>query len=256
MQALILPAGRGWRWFVEGFAIFQLKPALLSFLVLGYYLTMAVVSAIPVVGQWVSLLLFPAFSVSLMNACRLIDRKEPLPRQLLFSGFHRNPQTLFILGTVYALIMLLVFGISMLSDFGLSLDVPAAGEAQAGEAPDRVSLMISPLSIALLIPVSLVFNFAPVLAAWHDMPAGKSLFFSLVACLRNWRPFLLYLLVLPAAAFAGVCVLWAIGGLFGSGGGLMTVMAAVAISLILLAVWHASFYVSYRDIFIGMQDAS
>jgi hypothetical protein len=251
MQASILPARRGWRWFVEGFALFQLKPALLSFLVLGYYLTMAVVSAIPVVGQWVSLLLFPAFSVSLMNACRLIDRKEPLPQQLLFSGFHRNPQTLFVLGAVYALIMLLIFGVSMLSDSGVSFDMPAAGET-----PKPVSLSISPLAVALLIPVSLVFNFAPVLAAWHDMSVGKSLFFSLVACLRNWRPFLLYLLALPAAAFAGVCVLLAIGSLFGSGVEMMAVMAVVAISLILMPVWHASFYVSYRDIFVGMRDAS
>jgi hypothetical protein len=258
MQALILPARRGLRWLIEGFAIVQRQPAPLCVLVLGYWLTMAVISAIPVIGRWVGFLLIPAFSVSLMNACRLIDRKEKLPRQVLFSGFHHNLQTLFALGAVYALIMLLIFGVSMSSGFGLSFDVPIADGASPGKAPNQAALSISPLAVALLVPVSVVFNFAPVLVAWHDMSAGKSLFFSLVACLRNWRPFLLYLLTLLMVTLVGVYVLLVIGGLLGGGSGieLLMVMAVMAISLILLPVWHASFYVSYRDIFVGMQDAS
>jgi hypothetical protein len=256
MQALILPASRGVRWLVEGFAIFQIKPALLCFLVLGYWLTMAVVSAIPMVGHWAGCLLIPAFSVSLMNACRLIARKEPLPRQLLFSGFHRNLQTLFVLGAVYALVMLLVLGLSKLSDFGLRIEVPAVAETPAGETPGRVPVSISPLAFVLLIPVSLVFNFAPVLVAWHGMSAGKSLFFSLIACLRNWRPFLAYLLALTTATLVGVSALLLIGGLFGGSAELVMVMVIVAASLILLTVWYTSCYISYRDIFAGRQDAS
>jgi hypothetical protein len=253
MQALILPPGRGLRWLVEGFAIFQLKPALLCFLVLGYWLTMGVVSAIPVVGQWVSFLLIPAFSVSLMNACRLIDKKQPLPRQLLFSGFRHNPQTLFVLGAVYALIMLLIFSVSLWSSFKLPLDAPPAVD---GAAAGQASLLISPLALVLLLPVSLVFNFAPVLVAWHNMSVGKSLFFSLIACLRNWRPFLLYLFSLLTATLTGVYALMIIGNLLGDIGGLPVVMTIVATSLILLPVWHASFYISYRDIFVGIRDAA
>jgi hypothetical protein len=257
MQASILPARRGWRWLVEGFAIFRRRPALLCFLVLGYWLTMTVVSAIPLVGRLANLFLIPVFSVSLMNACRLIDRKERLPQQLLFSGFHRNLQTLLILGAVYALVMLLVFAVSMPPDFGLSPEAPeapAADKASAGEAPPRIVVSIPPLTVALLVPVSVVFNFAPVLVAWHDMSAGKSLFFSLVACLRNWRPFLLYLLALLTVTFIGVWALLVIGALFGSGIELLMVTAVMAISLILLPIWHASFYVSYRDIFVDMQE--
>ena len=256
MQALMLPASRGVRWLTEGFAIIQTKPALLCFLVLGYWLTMAVVSAIPLVGRWAGCLLIPAFSVSLMNACRLIARKEQLPRQLLFTGFHRNLQTLIVLGVVYALTILLVFALSSLSDFGLRIEVPASAQAPAGGAPDRVPLSISPLAFVLLVPVSLVFNFAPVLVAWHDMSAGKSLFFSLIACLRNWRPFLMYLLALMTATLVGVCVLLMIGGLLGGSAELVMVMVMVAASLILLTLWHTSCYISYRDIFIGRQDAS
>ena len=257
MQALTLPAGRGLRWLVEGFSIFQHRPALLSFLVLGYWLSMAVVSAIPLFGQLASFLLIPAFSVSLMNACRLIDRKEELPPQVLFSGFHRNLQTLLTLGVVYVLATLVILGLSALFDGGLLFRMLVMGETPAREVLDKTSVFISAqLTIVLLIPVILAFWFAPVLVAWHDMTAGKSLFFSLVACLRNWRPFLLYSL---SIGVIGVVVPRLIDGLLGGGEGvgqLLPTMLTVMVSLILLPTLYASFYISYRDIFVGMQDAS
>ncbi|MFT3961878.1 BPSS1780 family membrane protein [Propionivibrio sp.] len=257
MQALILPAARGLRWLVEGFSIFQHRPALLSFLVLGYWLSMAVVSAIPLFGQLASFLLIPAFSVSLMNACRLIDRKEELPPQVLFSGFHRNLHTLLTLGVIYVLATLVVLGLSALFDGGLLFRMLVMGEAPAREALDKTSVFISAqLTVVLLIPIILAFWFAPVLVAWHDMPAGKSLFFSLVACLRNWRPFLLYSLTI---GIIGVFVPRLIDGLLGGGDGvgqLLPTMLTVMVSLILLPTLYASFYISYRDIFVGMQDAS
>lgn len=257
MQALTLPAGRGLRWLVEGFSIFQHRPALLSFLVLGYWLSMAVISAIPLFGQLASFLLIPVFSVSLMNACRLIDRKEELPPQVLFSGFHRNLQTLLTLGVVYVLATLVILGLSALFDGGLLFRMLVMGETPAREVLDKTSVFISAqLTIVLLIPVILAFWFAPVLVAWHDMTAGKSLFFSLVACLRNWRPFLLYSL---SIGVIGVVVPRLIDGLLGGGEGvgqLLPTMLTVMVSLILLPTLYASFYISYRDIFVGMQDAS
>jgi hypothetical protein len=257
MQASILPASRGPRWLVEGFTLFRRKPALLSFLVLGYWLCMAVVSAVPLVGQWVSFLLIPVFSVSMMNACRLIDGKKKLPPQLLFSGFHRNLQTLLVLGVIYVLVLLLLAGLSALLGGGPSPTAPPADGAATGEMPVQVSMTISPLLVLLLIPVDLIFRFAPVLAAWHGMSAGKSLFFSLIACLRNWRPFLLYLLTLLVVALVGVFVVLSLGGLLDGGGArLMPMMVIVAASLLFLPVWYASFYVGYRDIFVGLRDVS
>ena len=46
------------------------------------------------------------------------------------------------------------------------------------------------LSLLLYLPLSLVFWHAPALVYWHGVPAVKSLFFSAVACLQNWRAFL------------------------------------------------------------------
>ena len=197
MQVLTLPAKRGLGWLIDGFAIFRRKPALLGFLVLGYWLSMAVVSAIPYVGQMISFILIPAFSVSLMNACRLIATDEEIPPQVLFSGFHRNLQTLFTLGAVYVVVTLVILGLAALFDGGLLFRMLVLGAIPDNEALNDSSLFIAAqLTICLLIPVMMAFWFAPILVAWHDMSAGKSLFFSLIACARNWRAFLVYLLAL------------------------------------------------------------
>jgi hypothetical protein len=261
MQALTLPASRGLRWLVEGLSIFQRKPALLSFLVFGYWLSMAVVSAIPLFGQLIGFLLVPAFSVSLMNACRLIDRKEELPPRVLFSGFHRHLQALLTLGVILALSTLAILGLAALFDGGLLFRLLVMGEKLTREMLLQASASISvQLAIVLFIPVYLAFWFAPVLVAWHGMSAGKSLFFSLVVCLRNWRPFLLYLLsVVVAVAFVGAFVPRMIDGLLGSGDGasqLLPIVITIMVSLILSSTLYASFYVSYRDIFVNMKDVS
>ena len=257
MQASILPASRGPRWLLEGFAIFRRKPVLLSFLMLGYWLTMAVVSAIPLVGRLLSFLLIPAFSVSMMNACRRIDKKEELPPQVLFSGFHRNLQTLLLLGLLYILSMLAIIGLSALFDGGVLFRMLVMGKVPTQETLGQTSLFISAqLIVVLLIPLALAFWFAPVLAAWHDMSAGKSLFFSLVACLRNWRPFLLYSL---AVAVIGIFVPRLIDGLLATGDSeanpMLPTLVVVTASLFFLPIWYASFYASYRDIFVDRQDA-
>jgi hypothetical protein len=250
MQVSILPASRGLRWLVDGFVIFRRKPALLSFLVIGYWLSMAVVAAVPLIGRPLNFLLIPAFSVSLMNACQMIDKEKLLPPQVLFSGFHRNLQTLLILGLIHLLSTLAVLGLSALFDGGLLFRMLIMGEAPAR---DETSMSASAqLAALLLIPVYMAFLFAPVLSAWHDMSAGKSLFFSLVACLRNWRAFLLYtLFVSLVSAFA----LQLIALLLGGGVRLLQVMSIVIV-LIFLSSVYASFYTSYRDIFADLKNAS
>ncbi|MFB0935422.1 MAG: BPSS1780 family membrane protein [Propionivibrio sp.] len=254
MQVLTLPAKRGLTWLIEGFAIFRRKPALLSFLVLGYWLSMAVVSAIPYLGQMVSFILIPVFSVSLMNACRLIDTDDELPPQILFSGFHRNLQTLLALGVVYVTASLIILGLSALFDGGLLFRMLVLGAMPDRDALADTSVFISAqLAICLLIPVMMAFWFAPVLAAWHDMTAGKSLFFSLIACARNWRPFLMYSL---AVGIIGVFVPRMANALLGGEGvgQILPSLITVAISLILLPTLYASFYISYRDIFVSLRD--
>ena len=248
MQALTLPASRGVHWFIEGFSLFRRKSGPLTFLALGYLLSMALISAIisPIVP-----LLVPPFSVSLMNACRLAEKKQVFPPQLLFSGFHRNLQTLLALGAAYTVVLLLILGLSRLLGDTLPLYViPVPDEATGVSGASGQAIGISPL-LLLSIPVNLVFHFASVLVAWHDMSAGKSLFFSLVACLRNWRPLLMTLL---AFILAGMFALLSLGLLGGDTGEMLRTFLATLLCLIFLSTLYATFYASYRDIF-GRRDA-
>lgn len=251
MQVPTLPASRGLRWLIEGFAIFRRKPVLLTFLVFGYWLSMAVISAVPYLGQIISFVLIPAFSVSLMNACRIIDDDDVMPPQVLFSGFHRNLQALLALGATYVVASMGILGLSALFDGGILFRMLVIGELPDPEALAGTSVFIAAqLSIVLLVPVMMAFWFAPVLAAWHDMSAGKSLFFSLVASLRNWRAFLIYSLAVGTIGIFVPCLLGAL-----SGGGSLAAMFTVALSMVLLPTIYASFYVSYRDVFGNLRDA-
>lgn len=250
MQVPTLPASRGLRWLIEGFAIFRRKPALLTFLVFGYWLCMAVISAVPYLGQMISFILIPVFSVSLMNACRIIDDDEQMPPQVLFSGFHRNLQPLLMLGAVYVAASMFILGLSALFDGGVLFRMLVLGEMPDPAALAGTSVFVAAqLAIVLLIPVMMAFWFAPVLAAWHDMSAGKSLFFSMIASARNWRAFMTYSL---AVGIIGVFVPRLVGAL--SGGPLATLFT-VAVSMVLLPTVYASFYVSYRDVFGSLRDA-
>jgi len=50
MQALTLPARHGWRWLAEGFRLFRKNHGMLAFLVVSYWLLMAVLNLIPWIG--------------------------------------------------------------------------------------------------------------------------------------------------------------------------------------------------------------
>lgn len=258
MQALTLPARRGLRWLSEGFLIFRKRPALLTFLVLGYWMTMAVVSAIPYIGQLIGFVVIPVFSVSLMNACRLIDQggEGQLLPQLLFSGFHRNLQTLLVLGVVYVAVSMAVLGFSALFDGGVLFRMLVQGVKPGEEALLGGQVMLAAqLTIVLLVPVMMAFWYAPVLVAWHDMSAGKSLFFSLIACARNWRPFMLYsLAVVAIGAMAPRLIGVLLHSFLGEASGLLSTVFTVTLVLIFLPTLYASFYVSYRDVFVTVDD--
>ena len=111
------------------------------------------------------------------------------------------------------------------------------------------------LAIALYAPVMMMFWFAPVLVAWHGIGAAKALFFSLLACLINWRAFLAYgaaaillTVVAPTVALSALMLF--------SGGSLGVPLTSLLIPLLLvmLPTLLASFYVSYRDVF-GVPEA-
>ena len=110
--------------------------------------------------------------------------------------------------------------------------------------------------LVLFTPVVMAFWFAPLLAAWAGMPAGKSLFFSFFACLRNWKAFMIYGagIMMISAVLPGV-VLGVLSSIVGGGVGVLSIVIVLALIFVFLPTLFASFYVSARDIFVELGTA-
>lgn len=256
MQALTLPAGRGWRWLADGFRIFRKNPLLLGVLVVSYWMLMAIVNVIPLIGPIVATVCIPAFSVSLMNACRDIAHERPVGPLLLFSGFRHNLRPLLILGALYLAGTLAILGTSALADGGALMQMMISGKPPAEEL--LVSgdfLAATQLALLLLTPLIMAYWYAPVLAAWHDLPVAKALFFSFFACLRNWRAFLAYALSLAVfGALLPGLALGLLAALVPQGVNFFAALFSVPLLFILAPTIFASFYVSYRDVFVSIRE--
>ena len=256
MQALTLPAAQGWRWLTDGFRIFRKNHLMLTFLVISYWMLMAVVNIIPVIGTVVTTLCIPAFSVSLMNACRNIDRGSPLAPQLLFSGFKSNLRSLLTLGGIYLASTVGILTISSLADDGALMAMMLAGQKPDEEALSDGSLLLATqIALVLLCPLVMAYWYAPVLASWHGLSPAKALFFSFVACVRNWRAFLVYsVAILVVATLVPGLIIGVLAALLPGGAALLTVLMTVLIILVLAPTLFASFYVSYREVFVTVDD--
>jgi hypothetical protein len=256
MQALTLPAAQGWRWLTEGFRLFRQNHLMLAFLVISYWMLMALVNVIPIVGTIATTLCIPAFSVSLMNACRSIERGLPLAPQILFSGFQRNLRALLTLGAIYLAATVLILAISALADDGALMSMMLFGEKPDEETMASGDLLLAAqCALLLLCPLIMAYWYAPVLVGWHDLSPAKALFFSFVACLRNWRAFLVYsLAILVVATLVPGLLLGVLASLIPGGAGLLTVLGTVLVILVLAPTLFASFYVSYRDVFVTLED--
>lgn len=249
--ARIVAASRGAHWLGEGWRLFRAAPLSWVALVFTYWLLMTVVSVLPYVGIAAASVLVPPFSVGFMAASRAAARGAPLGLDILFSGFRENLRGQLSLGMAYLACLALLLGATTLVDGGTLAHWMLVGEGPGGaEAQTSGVLGAMLVAVALYAPVMMMFWFAPVLVAWHGIGAVKALFFSLLACLINWRAFIAYgaaaiLLTVVAPTLALSALL-----LF-SGGKLEVPVTSFLfpLMLILLPTLLASFYVSYRDVF-------
>ncbi len=256
MQALTLPANRGWHWLFDGFQIFRKNPLLLSMLVTTYWMMMLLINVLPGIGRIASTVLVPVFSVSLMNACRMIEQGEPVTPRVIFSGFVENRRELLILGALYAAANVALLGLTALVDGGTLFSMYFLGyEPSQIERESSEFLNAAQLGLVLFAPLTMAYWYAPVLVAWQRLPPAKSLFFSFVACLRNWRTFLIYAvaIVFFCAIIPGV-VLSAVTGMVSEDGSLFWMMLSALVALVLAPCVYASFFVSYRDVFVAVDE--
>ncbi|WP_303785847.1 BPSS1780 family membrane protein [Azovibrio restrictus] len=258
MQALTLPASGGWQWLVRGYALFRRQPALIGLLVMSYWMSLILFNVLPIIGPLLASLVMPGLSVGVMTACRQVDRQQLPALGVFFLPLQEHPRPLMALGAIYLVYTLVALAVAGLVDDGALLRAVTAGKPMDPEALEEGNLLLAAQVLLLLMaPILMAYWYAPVLVAWHRLPVPKALFFSFIACLRNWRAFLVYGLGLVAVgAILPGAVLGLLGGLFPGAAGLITSLVTLPLLLVLAPTVFASFYISYRDVFVAREHVS
>lgn len=247
MQMRTLPTQRGWAWIVEGFLLWRKNPALITFLVFGYWFCLLVIAAVPFVGQVLMSLAMPALSLGIFNGCKAVDEGRKAGPEILVSGFKQNVQEQIKIGGIYLVGTLIVLGFTALADGGILAELMLGrrklDEATAEDPSLLLSLLIGTLGST---PLMMAYWFAPVLAGWGKVDAPRALFFSLVACWRNWRAFLGY----GVGLMISVSVPAILIGLLGLISPALSALPALLLPLVFIPVVFASFYANARDVFV------
>lgn len=245
MQARRLPAIRGWNWIVEGFRLFRANPAAATFMVFSSFLFWMALSLFPFVGLVAGVVVFPSILMSILTGFREIDENRGVGFAIVFAGFRTNLPSLLALGGLLFL--------------GIFLALAAAGYAdpelmevfEGNRKLDLEAIKAIQLPLLVLGIVTTVFCFSPLLVAWGGLGVAKALFFSFVGVARNWRAMLIYMIATNLITTILPAVLLEVAGLVSP---TLPQVLGVAVTMLLLFIFvptlFASFYVSYRDVFV------
>lgn len=243
MELRVVAAGKGWRWLVDGLALFRRSPGnwiaitlLLGAIWLGSLF-------IPLVGPLLFNLFSPLFFAGLMIGCRALEEGKPLEVPHLFAAFKQHAAPLVTVGGVYLVGTIIVLGIVLLIAGGSMLPTLLAkggGDPETVKAAMRSLAMGLAVGAAVYLPLIMLIWFAPLLVVFDGMAPVPAMKLSFEACLRNTVPFLVYGLVI-----LGLWIVLSLPGAFGVFG------AALMVALLVLSipVLICSIYASYRDIF-------
>jgi hypothetical protein len=250
MNLQIVPARAGLKWVRQGMSTFWRQPLAMSGLFFLFMATVSVVSIVPFIGSALALIVLPALTLGMMAATQTAtEGKFPMPG-VLFTAFKAGPhrKAMLHLGGLYALIFLVVMGVSALVDGGTFANVYFGGQAMTPEVVTADSFQNALwVSMLFYVPLSMMFWHAPALVHWYGLPAVKSLFFSFVACWRNLKAFGLYVIAWGVIfRLAGVLALL-ISSLLGNPG-LMTA-TFMPLALMVAAMFFTSMLFSVRDCF-------
>jgi hypothetical protein len=249
MQVRTLPAKAGWAWLREGLALYRRQAFAFTALVILYSMALMLIANLPLVGLPLAALLVPFGTIGITAAGRDAQRNVmPLP-SLLIDGF-KGPQrsALVRLGIVHsALVVVLVLLTSLFARDEISNWKMIEGQVDAASVAGNVPWDAIVVAAIIYTPILMLTWFSPQLVAWHRMPVGKALFYSLFACWRNRWPFLVLALALVALVIAVSWVTSTILSLLGVSPQVGSMFLA-PIALLLTCVAYSTQYPIYRTV--------
>ncbi len=260
MKLHIVPARTGIDWVKSGIRVFWRQPLAMASLFFMTMAAMSIASLVPLIGPALALALLPAATLVMMvAAAEALEGRFPTPAVMLKAlrtGRDRL-RDMAVLGALYAAGFLAVMALSALFDGGQFAMVYMGGEPMTREIAEDPRFQTAMwVSLVLYLPLSLLFWHAPGLVHWHGVPPVKSLFFSIVACVRNMGAFTLFglgwlgVFLLGGVLISLVASLFAALGLLGAGaapglvGSLMVGMA-----LVMAGMFFSSVVFTFRDCF-------
>ena len=125
----VVPALHGWHWLRDGLKLFASAPLTWMLLVLSYWLVIALVGVLPLIGAFIGVVLMPAFGASFMNIGRTAERGTIATPLLLFSGLRTRQIDMLLLGGIYLVACILVLSTTSLVDGGEFAQFLVAGRA-------------------------------------------------------------------------------------------------------------------------------
>ena len=170
---------------------------------------------------------------------------------VLFSALRAKPQVaraLLALGVIYAAGFMLAMGLSSLMDGGGFARMYLGGQAPSKELMESSGFAAAMWTfIGLHLPLSLLLWHAPALVYWQGLPVAKSMFFSAVACFRNFWAFTLFAITWMALMMTVVLAVASLAGALDNPD-LLGVVLFPAL-MVMASMFFTSLYFSYLDSF-------
>jgi len=245
----LVPARTGIQWVKLGVQTFLKQPLALTGLFFLYMAVVLVISLLPLVGPFLGAMLVPAATLGLMAAtAEAASGRFPLPTVLVsaFRAGRQRARAMLMLGAIYTVGSLVA---SILGSLLVGGDAPGTLETQAPQLDPRLLVIL-----LMHLPLVVLFWHAPALVHWHGVSPVKSLFFSAVACFRNFGAFLVYGLAWVAVFVAVGFVVSSIGMM--AGGEAVTRSIMLPTVLVLVAMFSTSLYFTFRDSFRADDEAA
>ena len=256
MKLNIVAPRTGLAWVKLGFKTFLQQPLAMSGLFFMFMALLTLASMLPFIGAALALALLPAATLGLMAATKEASKGNfPMP-SILISAFRAGRQRLksmAVLGAIYAVGFLAIMAVTSLIDGGQFAKLYLVGGKITEELVLKSEFQAAMwVTLALYVPLSLMFWHAPALVHWQGMPPVKSLFFSFMACYKNFGAMTVYSLAWIGIFVLTMLALTLLAAVLGSPG--LANLALFPIALILFAMFFTSIYFTYADSFEGTSD--
>jgi hypothetical protein len=229
-----MPMTEGGRWFVQGWRLFTSDLEMWLIQTLAWFVAILALYLIPKLGVLIILTLTPAFYAGFIYGAKKVDQGRDLKFRHIFQGLIDNNKRLplLILGLTAALIglVLMALGVDLGGDLsGLNVRSDRPPVAGGSGAVSPIIVFITQAAFFAFLS-NLVFIYACPLVMFTNAKPFVALRSSLIACLDNARPLLLFSLI-----YFGL-------GLF----------ASILVGLPFLIVFPVTFcalYASYKSIY-------